>query len=95
MFLRLTRGRFDPAHEEDVKSAVKPVIDAFRELPGLLRYTDAINHELGLFVALTYWDTQEHASFDRALLGDSIVTFTKSGVTLEPSEIYEVDTESD
>ena len=89
MYLRVTRGRFDPSRYDEVMSLNREVNAALRRLPGLQSSHVGIDRSAGRLVAVTTWDTEEHARFSREALGDVVSRMQAVGSQLEPPEVYE------
>ena len=66
------------------------LIATLRRQAGFQSYYGGADRTTGALVALTFWDTQEHAQVDRAALGDILPRLQASGVQMEPTEVYEV-----
>ncbi|HWQ15688.1 MAG TPA: hypothetical protein VNL77_23005 [Roseiflexaceae bacterium] len=95
MFVRISHGRFNPASESDVQRIVEgQVIPVIQGLPGFQRYYGGVNRGAGTLVAVTVWDTEEHASFSRENLAGVMPALQAIGVTLEPPQIFEVTVEA-
>jgi hypothetical protein len=90
MYLRITRGTFDPARYDQVAPLTADVAAALSRLPGFQTYSGGANRSNGTIIAITTWDTESHARFDRALLGDILGRLQESGVRLDAPETYEV-----
>ena len=63
---------------------------ALQQQPGFQGYYAAGDRTNGTVVAISLWDTQEHAQLDRAALGAVISRTQALGLQLEPAEVYEV-----
>src|SRR4051812_3487018 len=63
MYLRLTRGRFDATHADEVREAVPAIAAALRGLPGVQDVRVGIDRASGRTLSLTTFDTVEHAQF--------------------------------
>ena len=90
MHLRLTRGRFDPARYDESVALSREVGDALARLPGFRTYHGGGDRATGAIVAVSTWDTEEHARFSRDVLGDVVARLLVTDARLEPAEIYEV-----
>ncbi len=90
MYVRITRGTFDPARYDEVAPLTADVAAALSRLPGFQSYSGGANRSNGTIIAITTWDTESHARFDRALLGDILGRLQESGVRLDVPETYEV-----
>jgi hypothetical protein len=90
MYLRVTRGRFDPARYDESVALSQEVADAIASRPGLVSYRGGGDHATGAIVAVSAWDTEEHARFGREQLGGVLDRLLAAGAQLEPPEVYEV-----
>ena len=92
MYLRITRGRFDPATYDELLPLMREVNAAVQALPGWQRMQSGLDRSGGRLVAVSTWDTAEHANFSRdaGSLGDVVRRTQAIGVQLEPPEIYEI-----
>jgi quinol monooxygenase YgiN len=90
MYIRVARGRFDPARYDEMMAVADDLIAALRRLPGFRGYQGGVDRAAGTVVAVSHWDTREHAQFDRAALGDVIPRMQVGGLQQEPAEVYEV-----
>jgi len=90
MYLRLTRGQFDPAAADQITALASDVTAAVRRMPGMQHIFQAQDRSAGTLVAISIWDTEEHARFTREDLGDVVTRIRDAGVQLAPPEIYEV-----
>ncbi len=90
MYIRITRARFDPARYDEVRPIFDDVLAAIQQQPGFQNYHGGVDRAAGTAVAVSTWDTEEHARFDRAALGDLVSQLQALGLQLEPAEIYEV-----
>ena len=89
-YLRLTRGRFEPATYDELVALARDLAAAMRRLPGHRGYHGAVDRAAGTLVVVSTWDRAEHARFSRDALGDALARGQALGVQLEPPEIYEV-----
>ena len=93
MYIRVSRARFDPARSDEVQPILDElvaVVAAGQGPPGLQNYYHGADRMAGTAIAITVWDTEEHARFNRAELGDIVTRLQALGVQMEPAEIYEV-----
>jgi hypothetical protein len=90
MYLRVTRGRFDPARYDESVTISQEVADSIARLPGLISYRGGGDPATGAIVAVSVWDSEAHARFAREQLGDVVDRLQASGAQLDPPEIYEV-----
>ena len=89
MYLRLTRGRVDPARAADVLQIVPDVVAAIRALPGAQDVRVGVDRDSGRTLSLSTFDTREHAQFSRDRLGASLARLQALGWEPEAPEIYE------
>lgn len=89
MYIRVTRGRTDPASLDAVLKAVPAVVAAIRGLPGCQDVRTGIDRSTGRSVAVSSFDTREHAEFDRATIGQALEQLTAAGWQAEAPEVYE------
>jgi hypothetical protein len=89
MYLRLTRGHFDPVHYDDVSQQVPGITAALRALPGVQDVRVGIDRSTGRTLSLTSFDTVEHAQFSRERLSSVLAPFQALGWEPEAPEIYE------
>jgi hypothetical protein len=94
MYLRITRGRFDPARYDESVAISQDIAAAIARLPGFVRYQGGGNRATGAIVAVSTWDNEEHARFPREQLGEVVGRLQAAGAQLEPPEIYEIVVES-
>ena len=91
MYVRITRGRFNPSNEADIQRIVEEqVIPALQKLLGFQRYIGGLNRRTGMITAVSLWDSEEQASFSRDAMISAVPALTALGVTFEPAETYEV-----
>jgi hypothetical protein len=90
MYLRITRGRFDPARSEEFRAVIPSVIAAIRQLPGFQSIQTGIDAANGKSATATTFDTLEHAQFSRSSLGAAFAALQHSGWQGDPPEIYEL-----
>jgi hypothetical protein len=55
-----------------------------------VRYHGGIIRETGAIVAMSVWDTEEHARFSRETLGNVIARLQAIEMQLEKPDIYEI-----
>lgn len=92
MYLRLTRGRFDPTRSDDVIELVPDIVAAIRALPGVQDVRVGIDRASGRTVSLTTLETLEQAQYSRDRLGPSLARLQALGWEAESPEIYEATT---
>jgi len=91
MYVRITRGRYNPATEPSVQQIVEgELLPAMRGLPGFEQHIGGANRGMGILCLVSFWDNEAHANFSRDVLRRAITALSAIGVTLEPVEVYEV-----
>lgn len=93
MYLRITRGRFDPARYDELLPLTREVDAAVQAMPGYQDGYSAVDRTGGRIVVVTRWDTLEQASFSRetdARTAEVVSRILALGVQVEPPEIYEI-----
>jgi heme-degrading monooxygenase HmoA len=86
---RVARGRFDSARYEEALGQLE-VNAAVRQLPGFQGLQLSFDRSAGRLVAVSTWDTEEHARFSRDAFGGLAARGQARGIQPEPPEIYEV-----
>ena len=89
-YIRLTRGQFDPAVGDQVSSVLAELQGAFQGLPGFQHQHLGLDLQGGKGVAVSIFDTREHAQFTREALGEIISRMQAAGLRLEAPEVYEI-----
>ena len=87
MYLRIIRGRFDPARYDDLLPLSQQIRAAVQALPGCQSLHSGIDRTGGRRASVTTWDTAEHATFARepgSGVGELIRRTEAIGVQLEP-----------
>lgn len=91
MYIRITRGRIDPAMRDEVQRLVEAhIVPALKQLPGFRQYLGGINNETGILCAISLWDTEEQANFSREALAEGVRALVAAGVSLEIADVYEL-----
>jgi quinol monooxygenase YgiN len=89
MYVRVTRGRFEPEQADVVEALSSEVADAIKVLPGFVAYQGGIDRNAGTIVAISSWEDKGSAEFPREKLGD-VISRVAELARLEPAEIFEV-----
>ena len=93
MYMRVTRGRVDPARSDEAVKLGTDVAAAVRQLPGCQSFVAGGDRTTGQTIAVSTWDTEEHARYNAAdALGDIVPRLQALGTQIEPPEIFEVTT---
>jgi len=70
MYVRITRGRFQPERIDDVEALSSSIAEAIKTLPGFLGYQGGVDRNTSTIVAISNWDDRGSAEFPRDKLGD-------------------------
>jgi heme-degrading monooxygenase HmoA len=91
MHIRITTGRYDTSHENEVRTmAETTVLSAARQLPGFKSYKGGLNANTGRLVVVTTWETGEQAQGFRDKLGSDIIKQIQDlGIQLDESQVFE------
>jgi quinol monooxygenase YgiN len=93
MYMRVIRARIDPARIDQTVSQVgQEVAAAASRLPGCQSYVGGVDRANGRTIAVSTWDTEEHARFSPDALGDIPSRLQALGLQIDPPEIFEVTT---
>jgi heme-degrading monooxygenase HmoA len=95
MYIRISRARCDPARCDEVLAAANQVDPALRQLHGFQSSYWAVDRGRGALVAVSTWDTSEHAGFSREALASGpgaagARRMQEAGAQMDPPEIYEL-----
>ena len=88
--MRVTRNRVDPARFDAANHVVRDVAAAVRQLPGNQSFMGGGNRATGEGIAVSTWDTEEHARGSRDVLSDLVTRLQALGFQMDPPEIFEV-----
>ena len=84
MYVRITRGRFQPERIDDVEALSSDIAEAIKILPGFLGYQGGVDRNTSTIVAISNWEDRGSAEFPRDKLGDVLGRITAL-VQLEPA----------
>ena len=99
MYIRISRSRCNPSLCDEVLAVAEQTNPALRQLPGFQSSYWGVDRTSGAMVAVSTWDTGEHANFPRdALIGAAGVgagpeverRIADAGFQMDPAEIYEL-----
>jgi hypothetical protein len=94
MYVRTSRAHCDPSECDEVLASAQRTNPALRQLPGFQSSYWGVDRLKGALIAVSIWDTREHASFARdallAAAGPAASAMLGPGASMEPPEIYEV-----
>ena len=93
MFMRISRGTFDPGSmsEEQLTALTEGVADAIKTQPGFVSYQSGVNRQAGTLVAISTWQDKDSANFPREALGAVISQAMDLGVRLAAPETYHLE----
>ena len=77
MYIRLSRLSCDPSQCDAVLATAEQTNTALRTLPGLQSSYWGVDRATGAMIALSVWDTRQHASFSR---DDLIAAAGRTGI---------------
>ncbi|HEY7115595.1 MAG TPA: hypothetical protein VH475_03355 [Tepidisphaeraceae bacterium] len=89
-YMRVVRSQFDPGVAEDLVRLSPDFEAAFRRLPGLQHHHGGADRAGGKAIMVGIFDTEEHARFDPAALGEVQEKLQALGLRIESRDIYEV-----
>ncbi len=93
MYMRVVRARIDPSRLNEAGGQIGPdLAKAIRRQPGFQSLTGGTDRSSGQTILVSTWDTQEHASYSPAALGEIQSRLRALGVQADPPEIFEVTT---
>ncbi|HET8629869.1 MAG TPA: antibiotic biosynthesis monooxygenase [Thermomicrobiales bacterium] len=91
MYVRVAVARYDPAREDEVgRFADDEVVASYRAQPGFHGYRGGRDREAGRLVAITTWDTREHAQRRPEFTAQIRPRFAELGIALESEQIFEL-----
>ncbi len=92
MYIRITRGHWDPTKDASVQRLIEErILPAWQKLPGFRGLYSAFDRtNPGRGVTVTLWDNQVQAQGARDALGGLVTEITNLGVEMQPGEVYEV-----
>jgi hypothetical protein len=89
MYLRIRRGRFDPATYDELMRLWWEA--GLVRLPGFERLQVGTDRTAGTLIAVSTWDTQVQASVGFDAIADAVADRAQVlGVQLDPPEIFEI-----
>lgn len=89
MYVRITRGRFEPEQADAVAALLPDIADAMKVLPGFVAFQEGVNRNAGTTVAISSWEDKGSAEFPREKLGEVLGRIAEL-VQLDPAEIFEI-----
>ena len=90
MYIRITRGRLDPAKYDQLVSVAKDIEAAVMAAPGAQSYVGGGDRAAGTTVAVSTWDSEAHARLSRnEALADIMPRLQAMGLQLDDPEVYE------
>jgi len=89
MYLRVTRGRVDPAKSEEAIRLVPAIMAAIQQLPGCRGAQSGVDRATGNSISISTFETLDQAQFSRDRLSEAIAPLLALGWQGEAPEIYE------
>ena len=89
MYLRMTRGRFDSTKSDEAMRLMPDITAAIQQLPGCQGVQVGVDRTTGETLAVSTFDTMEHAQFSRDSLGDAYVRLQALDWQAKDPEIFE------
>lgn len=96
MYVRINRGTFDVAKARDViemlRASEEQLAPALKQLPGLHSYQTGVDAEHGTMIAISVWDTAEHAQAMSQLPEMNALRsiFQQYGIVFDPISTYDI-----
>ena len=96
MNVRINRGTLDRVKAQDViemlRKSEEQLAPALKQLPGLQRYQTGIDAERGTMIAISVWDTAEHAQSLSQLpeMNTQRSIFQQYGIVFDPISTYDI-----
>ena len=99
MYIRISRSHCNPSQCDEVLAIAEQTNPALRQLPGFQSSYWGVDRATGAMIAVSTWDTKEHASFSRdALISVAGVgagpaaerRIEDAGYQMDAPEIYEL-----
>ena len=78
------RLRFEPARADELLTLTQHTATTLRQQPGFQGFYDGLDRASGTGVAVSLWDTAEHARLSSAAFGDIVPRLQALGVQMEP-----------
>jgi hypothetical protein len=89
-YLRVTRSRVEPSRVDEASQVVQAIVADIRQLPGFQSIVIGGNRATGEALAVTTFDTEEHARWTPDPNSDNASRIRALGMQLDPPEILEV-----
>jgi hypothetical protein len=90
MWMRVTRGRLDPATIDEALKLAPETTAAFKRLPGYHSYVAGGDRTTGQSISVSTWDTEDHARFSSEALGDALTALRALNFQIDGHEFFEV-----
>jgi len=91
MYLRVTRGRFDPAKSDELYALGPRVVAGVMAQPGCQDCRAGIDRQSGTSIVASTFDTLDHAKFPRENLGEEYLqALAQLGWQGDAPEFYEL-----
>jgi hypothetical protein len=92
MYMRVVRARIDPARLDESSQLGPDLAAAIRRLPGFQSLMGGTDRASGRAIAISTWDTEEHARYAPEALGEVASRIQALGTQVDPPEVFEVTT---
>jgi quinol monooxygenase YgiN len=96
MYIRISRGHFDPARLEEIRQMLQDsqesLAPALQKMPGFQNYHTGIDPNTNTMIAVSLWDSAEHAAALGQLPEMNALrpVFQQHGVSFDPISTYEI-----
>jgi heme-degrading monooxygenase HmoA len=91
-YMRVTRSRVDPSKVDEANKVLPDIIAAIKQLPGFQSIAVGGNRTTGEAIAVSIFDTEEHARWTANPQTDNASRLRAAGVQMDPPEFFEVTT---
>jgi hypothetical protein len=88
--MRVTRSRVDPSKVDDANKVLPDIVADLKKLPGFQSVVIGGNRTTGEAVAVSTFDTEQHARWTANPSTDNATRLRSAGVDMSAPEIYEV-----
>jgi hypothetical protein len=91
-YMRVTRSRVDPSKADEANQVLPDIVAVIRQLPGFQSIVVGGNRATGEAIAVSTFDTEEHARWTANPNSDNASRLRAAGVQMDPPEFFEVTT---
>ena len=89
-YMRVTRSRVDPARVDDANAVLPDLVASIRQLPGFQSLVVGGNRSTGEAIAVSTFDTEEHARWTANPNTDNAARIRAAGIQMDSPEFFEV-----